>query len=129
MPPIAQVSFDNRRFSKADPIARGAAQTFAIVSDTTKTKNININGQLLGYIYTCPNLTTDTTFTIEYLDLDGAVLYSKADLADNQPTTPLYIAMDLTDPTELIYLSGAHQMRITYSTSQTATIVIVPIYK
>ena len=67
--PIAQDGFDNRKFSNEDPIARGSALTFAIVSDTTKTLPLNINGQLLGYIYTCPNLTTDTTFTIEYLDL------------------------------------------------------------
>ena len=127
--PITQNAFDNRKFSNGDPIARGAVQTFAIVSGTTETKSVNINGQLLGYIYTIPNLTTDTTWTIEWLDLDGTVLYTKSDLADNKPTTPFYIAMDLTDPTELIYLFGGHQIRVTYTTSQTATIVVVPIYK
>lgn len=122
--PIAVTKFDNRR-DKTFPIARSEIQTFEIVSGVTMTNNIHLNGQLLGYIYTCPNLTTDSVFKIEYLDKDGAVLYSKADLADNE-TDPF--AVFLTS-TELIYLYGAHDMRITYVTSQTATIVVSSIYR
>ena len=118
--------FDERR-DKKFPIVRGEAQTFSIVSGTTLTKNININGTLIGYIYTCPDLTTDTTFTIDYLDMDDTVMYTKNDLADNQVDPPLYIALD--PASELVYLHGAHKMRITYTTPQTAEIIVVPIYR
>lgn len=128
MAPIAQEAFDNRR-DKAFPLARKEANTFAIVSGVTDIQNVFLNGQLLGLIYTIPDLTTDTTWTIEILDMDGAILYTKSDLADDKATTPFYIAMDLTDPLELIYLTGNHQMRVTYVTSQTATIVVVPILR
>lgn len=123
---ITQIKVDNRR-DKKFPIARGGAVSFAISSGITMTKVVNdINGQLLGYVYTIPNLTTDTTWGIEWLDKDGAILYTKSDLADNKPTTPFAVFLSST---ELIYLYGFHSMRVFYTTSQTATIVVSPIYR
>ncbi len=123
--PIAQAAFDNRNFSNENPIARGAIQTFAIVSGTTMTKPSSINGELVGYVYTCPSLTTDTTFTLTIQDKDGATLYTKADLAHNK-TDPFYVHLAAADRR---FLHGLCDMIVTYTTSQTATIVIVPIYK
>lgn len=124
---LTVTKFDQRRHANNSfPVARSSVYTFTI-SATTASVNVvdNINGKLLGVIYTCPNLTTDTTFQLDILDSDGAVLFTKNDLPDNSPTTPNVVWMSAT---EIAYLVGDLTLKITITTSQSATIKMALIY-
>ena len=125
---ITQEALDNRSTANnKSPIARGnAVNLTTIISENTKTVEFHANGELLGFIYTCPNLTTDTDFVLTIYDFDDTVLYTSAALADNKVTPPIFVAIAVATP---VYLFGQHKMKVAFTTAQVATIKIVPIVR
>lgn len=116
---------DSRGSESKFPIVRGAALTFEITA-TTITVKTSLNGELLGFIYTCPDLTTDTTFQIDILDSDNAILYTKNDFPDNKTTS---FAVHLAAADRRFLFGNELRFVATIVTSQAATIVLNPIYR
>lgn len=117
---------DIRGSEKKFPIVRGEAISLVIAASTTATVQTALNGELLGFIYTCPSLTTDTTFQIDILDEDNAILYQKTDFAHNKTTA---FAVHLAASDRRFLFGSSISVKITIVTSQTTTIVLVPIYR
>lgn len=123
---ITQEAFDDRG-NPTRPIARAPVVEFTTTSgQNTKTTVFWANGELVGFIYQIPNLTTDTTFDLSILDQDDTILYTETGIADDAATIPKAVFIDPTSP---IFLFGSLKMKIDFTTAQVATIKVVPIIK
>jgi len=128
---ISTPGFDERYTNNLQyPIARGHKQSPVSVTvidgQTSGEQTFAASGQLLGFVYEAPNLTTDTAFTVEILDMDNVSWYSKSGLPDNGKGIIWVI------DTSSRFLAGQHKCKISYATAAQGanrTFTIVPILK
>ena len=87
---MTDTNFDDRRQDEERPIAKVAITTSPALTGTTttSTEQFVCNGVLKQLKYIAPDITADTTFTIDILDQDGGSVASISGIADNAPTTP-----------------------------------------
>lgn len=94
-------------------------QTSITIADSQtvgSTTGASLNGILRGVLLDVPNLDGTVTVTLDILDVDSQVLYTKASIAENQKTA---IFQDAATNPLAIPLSGAHTIRVTASGTQT----------
>lgn len=96
--------------------------TFSVVSGTSETEDLEINGELLNYISVSPNLATDATYDFTITNEDGEIVYENTGISDNSSTTVLLSAAPIP-------MSGTLTFGISFSTSQTAELVVYIYYK
>ena len=107
---ITSPAFDSRE-NRFYPIAR---KNETIVHNGQETTLVVLhNGELGQIVFDAPTLVTDTTFTFEIRDMDGAVLYSKSGIAHNARSV-----VAVNPSTERVWLAGKSVLAIVTSTSQ-----------
>lgn len=92
--------------------------TFSVVSGTSETEDVEINGELLNYVIVAPNLGTDTTYDFSIANEDAVVVYT-----NNLPDT--VTSQVLTD----VPMAGTMTFGISFTTSQTAEFDVYIYYK
>lgn len=127
---ITTPGFDERYSNNNQyPIARGhrgnTLQVTVPAGQTSSTKTFAACGQLLGFVYEAPDLATDTTFDVDFVDLDGVSWHKQTGVPDNGKGIVWII------DTKSRFLAGQHKLVISFATAQGSdvTFVIVPILK
>ncbi len=127
---ITTPGFDERYSNNNQyPIARGNRGGGIDISVnaglTTGEKQFVASGQLLGFVYEAPDLATDTAWSLDILDMDGIVWYSKGSIPDNGKGIVWVI------DTASRFLAGQHKCRVTFSTAQAGNVsfTVIPILK
>lgn len=110
---------DDRRHQT--PIARRKL-TISVVSDTGDIAVVPLNGELLNYAITAPDLSTDTTYDFTISNDDSGTIYTNTGIADNGTVATL--VSDKPVP-----MAGVLTFQISFTTSQTASFDIYLYYK
>lgn len=111
----------DQRNSRSRPIGASEKLIFAITSGVTKTLDLShVSGQIVGMEYICPNLTTDATFDVAFLSENDIVYHDETGIADTK-VTGAYVNL----VTDNVFVIPNSKVRVTYATSQTATIELV----
>lgn len=111
---------DDRKFRRT--IARQKLTFTTIVTETEKSVGIPINGELLNYSITAPDLTTDTTFDLTITHEDAQTVYANTGIADDGTTVVL-----LSD--KPVPMAGTMTFVVSFATAQVATFDLYIYYK
>jgi len=111
---------DNRRERRS--IAKRKLTFTTIVSETEKDVTLPMNGELLNYSITAPNLTTDTTYDLAITNEDSKTVYANTGIADNANTLVLLSAAPIP-------MAGTLTFNVSFATAQVATFTLYLYYK
>ena len=111
---------DSRKVRSA--IARRKLTFTTIVSEDTKSIDIPINGELLNYSITAPDLTTDTTYDLTITHEDAKTVYSNTGISDNGTTVVLLSGAPVP-------MAGVMTFTVAFATAQVATFDLYIYYK
>jgi len=111
---------DSRKVRSA--IARRKLTFTTIVSEDTKAVAIPINGELLNYSITAPELTTDTTFDLSINHEDEQTIYTNSGISHNATTVVL-----MSD--KPVPMAGVMTFTVSFATAQVATFDLYIYYK
>lgn len=96
--------------------------TFSVVTGTSETEDVGINGELLNYVIVAPNLDTDTTYDFTISNEDSVAVYANTGISDNATTIVLVSGAPVP-------MSGTMTFEISFVTSQTAEFDVYIYYK
>lgn len=103
-------------------IARRNITFTTLVSETSKSIDVPINGELLNYNITAPNLTTDTTYDLTITNEDSKTVYSNTGIADNTATVVLLSGAPVP-------MAGTMTFAVSFATAQVAEFDLYIYYK
>lgn len=103
-------------------IARRKLSFITIVSETEKSIDVPINGQLLNYVIDAPALSTDTTYDLTITNEDVETIYENTGIADTVSTTVLLSAAPIP-------MSGVLTFTISFTTAQVSLFDLYLYYK
>ena len=117
------MTFENQDSRKVrSAIARRKLTFTTIVSENTKSVAIPINGELLNYSITAPDLTTDSTFDLSINHEDGQTIYTNSGISDDGTTVVLISGAPVP-------MAGVMTFTVSFTTAQVATFDLYIYYK
>lgn len=113
---LKDIPGDNRIGPEATPVVRGKTYEITIADAAQKgdTGTVKEHGRVYGALLEVPDLTSVTTFTLNILTPEGAVLGSKTGIADNTTSVPTYVNLAADD----IYVGGLIKIEIDAGAAQ-----------
>lgn len=112
---------EDQRGSRKRTVGASDKLVFDITSGVTKTLDLShLSGQVVGMEYICPNLTTDATFDVAFFTKNDILIHDETGLADTKVAG--FYKNFFTDN---LFIPPDSKLRVTYTTSQTATIEVL----
>jgi hypothetical protein len=103
-------------------IARRKLTFTTIVSETSKAIDVPVNGEILNYSITAPNLDTDTTYDLTITHEDAKTIYSNTGISDNATTVVLLSGAPVP-------MAGVMTFTVSFATAQVAEFDLYIYYK